>query len=71
MSFRRTVTTVLIVPLVIDELGTWKGGFIITHQKDIGKFDFCKDTSTLGSHSGGGGQKATYGLRVISTGLLP
>ena len=60
-----------LIQLVTDELTTWKGCFIITHLKDICKFDFCKDTSTLGSHSGGGGQKATYGLCVISTKLLP
>ena len=47
MSFHRTATTVLIVQLVIEELGTWKGSCIITHLKEICKFDFCKDTLPL------------------------
>ena len=67
----RTVATVLIVPFSIDEFRIWKSGFIVTHLENTRKFDHRKDTSTLGSHSGGGKQKATYGLCVISTRLLP
>ena len=54
--FKRTVAAVLMVPFMIDEFRAWKGGFVITHLKNFGKLDCCKDTSTLGSQRGGGRQ---------------
>ena len=51
--FERTVAAVLMVPFMIDEFRAWKGGFVITHLKNFGKLDLCKDTYTLGSQCGG------------------
>ena len=61
---QRAIATVLIEPFCIDEFRAWKGGFIITHLKDIGKFDRSKNTSILGGHGSGGRHKTTYGLHA-------
>ena len=60
--FQRAIATVLTEPFCIDEIRAWKGCFIITHLKDIGKFDRSKNTSILGGHDSGGKHKTTYGL---------
>ena len=58
------IATVLIEPLCIDEFRAWKGCFIITRLKDIGKFDRSKNTSILCGHGSGGRHKTTYGLHA-------
>ena len=60
----KAIATVLIEPFCIDEFRAWEGGFIITHLKDICKFDRSKNTSILGGHGNGGRYKTTYGLHA-------
>ena len=67
---QRAIATVLIEPFCIDEFRAWKGGFIITHRKDIGKFDNSKNTSILCGHGSGGGHETTYGLDAFGIQLL-